>query len=178
MKKKEITKKTEEVLPALVPLTDKPLSDEEDKFCELYVSGGPLFAGNHRKCYEEVFGKSKNVPIASRLLLARPHISARIREMIDSVQFDVETIAARLQVAETLKAVMSETSTAEYTDKFGVPLSPAPLRAVAVNAAKALMELYPVKCSQETKLRIDGGEGGVVFNVIVPQMPHGNREEE
>ena len=170
MKKKEITKKTEEVLPALVPLTDKPLSDEEDKFCELYVSGGPLFAGNHRKCYEEV--------IASRLLLARPHISARIREMIDSVQFDVETIAARLQVAETLKAVMSETSTAEYTDKFGVPLSPAPLRAVAVNAAKALMELYPVKCSQETKLRIDGGEGGVVFNVIVPQMPHGNREEE
>lgn len=68
---------------------------------------------------------------------------------------------------------MSETSSAEYTDKFGVPLSPAPLRAVAVNAAKALMELYPIKCSQETKLRIDGGEGGVVFNVIVPQStPH------
>ena len=105
-----------------VPLADKPLTEEENKFCELYVSGGPLYAGNHRKCYEEVFGKGKNVPIASRLLLGRPHISARIREMIDSVQFDVETIATRLQVAETLKAVMSETSLAEYTDKFGVPL--------------------------------------------------------
>lgn len=169
MKKKD-NDKTNEVLPAVpVPLENKPLTEEEDKFCELYVSGGPLYAGNHRKCYEEVFGKGKNVPIASRLLLGRPHISARIREMIDSVQFDVETIATRLQVAETLKAVMSETSSAEYTDKFGVPLSPAPLRAVAVNAAKALMELYPIKYSQETKLRIDGGEGGVVFNVIVPQ---------
>ena len=103
--------KTNEVLPAVpVPLADKLLTEEEDKFCELYVSGGPIYAGNHRKCYEEVFGKGKNVPIASRLLLGRPHISSRIREMIDSVQFDVETIATRLQVAETLKAVMSETS--------------------------------------------------------------------
>lgn len=124
MKKKD-NDKTNEILPAVSgSLTDKPLTEEEDKFCELYVSGGPLYAGNHRKCYEEVFGKGKNVPIASRLLLGRPHISARIREMIDSVQFDVETIATRLQVAETLKAVMSETSSAEYTDKFGVPLSP------------------------------------------------------
>ena len=91
MKKKD-NDKTNEVLPAVpVPLADKPLTEEEDKFCELYVSGGPLYAGNHRKCYEEVFGKGKNVPIASRLLLGRPHISARIREMIDSVQFDVET---------------------------------------------------------------------------------------
>ena len=85
MKKKD-NDKTNEVLPAVpVPLADKPLTEEEDKFCELYVSGGPLYAGNHRKCYEEVFGKGKNVPIASRLLLGRPHISARIREMIDSV---------------------------------------------------------------------------------------------
>ena len=171
MKDKEIDKTSGALPMAPVPLAEKPLTEDEDKFCELYISGGAQFAGNHRRCYEEVFGKSKNVPIASRLLLGRPHISARIREMIDSVQFDVETIATRLQVAETLKAVMSETSSAEYTDKFGVPLSPAPLRAVAVNAAKALMELYPIKCSQETKLRIDGGEGGVVFNVIVPQTP-------
>lgn len=173
MKKRE-ENKVALVTPQLpAPLTEKELTEEEAKFCELYVGGGSGFAGDHRKCYEEVFGKGKNVAIASRLLLGRPHISARIREMIDSVEFEVETIATRLQVAETLKAVMSETSSAEYTDKFGVPLSPAPLRAVAVNAAKALMELYPIKCSTETKLRIDGGEGGVVFNVIVPAAtPH------
>lgn len=160
-----------------VPPQDRPLSEAEVRFCELYVSGGAEFAGQHRKCYEEAFGKgnARGLPIASRRLLSKPNVSARIREMIDSSQFDVETIATRLQVAETLKAVMSETSSSDYTDKFGVPLSPAPLRAVAVNAAKALMEIYPIKCSQETKLRIDGGEGGVVFNVIVPQP---SREKE
>lgn len=162
--------------PAFRSPEEKPLSEREQRFCELYVAGGAEFAGRHRRCYEEVYGKDRNVPIASRLLLARPHISARIREMIDASQFEVETIATRLQVAETLRAVMAETSSAEYTDKFGVPLSPAPLRAVAVNAAKALMEIYPIKVSQETKLRIDGGEGGVVFNVIVPQI-HGPEKE-
>lgn len=168
MKKKNIIQAaaSDPGLPA--PLTRKELTGEEATFCELYVGGGSGFAGDHRKCYEEIFGKGKNVPIASRLLLGQPHISARIRELIDSVEFEVETIATRLQVAETLRAVMSETSSAEYTDKFGVPLSPAPLRAVAVNAAKALMELYPIKCSAETKLHINGGEGGVMFNVIVP----------
>lgn len=49
MKKKD-SDKTNEVLPAVpVPLADKPLTEEEDKFCELYVSGGPLYAGNHRQ---------------------------------------------------------------------------------------------------------------------------------
>ena len=66
-------------------------------------------------------------------------------------------------------AVMEETATREYTDRFGIPLSPAPLRAVAVNAAKALMELYPIKHASESRLKIENGQGGVIFNVIVPQ---------
>lgn len=78
-----------------------------------------------------------------------------------------ETLALKLQLTETLKAIMEETATATFDDRFGTSLSPAPLRAVAVNAAKALMELYPVKHVHETKLRIEGA-GGVVFNVIVP----------
>ena len=79
MKKKD-NDKTNEILPAVSgSLTDKPLTEEEDKFCELYVSGGPLYAGNHRKCYEEVFGKGKNVPIASRLLLEIGRASCRER---------------------------------------------------------------------------------------------------
>lgn len=96
--------------------------------------------------------------------------------MIDASEFDVETIAVHLQVAETLKAVISETFMEEYTDRFGLPLSPVPLRTVAVNAAKALVKLYPIKCSQETQLHIDGVEDGVVFNVIVPQTT--NHENE
>lgn len=173
MKKEVITVSPDKIKMPVAP-AERPLSKEEERFCELYAAGGPDFAGQHRKCYQEAFGKggAKSIPIASRLLLGKPNVSAHIRAMIDNSQFEVETIAARLQVAETLKAVMSETCSADYTDKFGVPLSPAPLRAVAVNAAKALMEIYPIKCSQETKLRIDGGEGGVVFNVIVPQSVH------
>ncbi|GAB6013468.1 hypothetical protein [Viscerimonas tarda] len=73
---------------------------------------------------------------------------------------------------------MEETATATFDDRFGTHLSPAPLRAVAVNAAKALMELYPVKHIHETRLRIEG-EGGVVFNVIVPgTKTNGNDNEE
>ena len=89
-----------------------------------------------------------------------------------------EAIAVKLQVTETLKSVMEETSTAKYKDKWGMDLSPAPLRAVAVNAAKALMDLYPIKHAQEAKLKIEGGgDNGIIFNVIVPQKENNGEEE-
>ena len=159
---------------------EKPLTEQELQFCNLYVNGGLEYAGRPKKCFVEVFGEDtvKNPYASANYLMNKPHVLAHIKALLSSERFEMETMAVKLQVTETLKAIMDETATSDYTDRFGVPLSPAPLRAVAVNAAKALMELYPVKCSQETKLRIDGGEGGVVFNVIVPQMPHGNREEE
>ena len=60
---------------------------------------------------------------------------------------------------------------AQYTDRRGTKLSPAPLRSVAVSATKALMEMYPVKEAQVNKLNIEGaGEGGITFNVIVPEQ--------
>jgi hypothetical protein len=92
-------------------------------------------------------------------------------------QADTETLALKLQLTETLKAVMEETATASYEDRFGVALSPAPLRAVAVNAAKALMELYPVKHIHETRLRIEGAGGSVIFNVVVPEIKENGNEE-
>jgi hypothetical protein len=91
---------------------------------------------------------------------------------------EMETLALKLQLAETLKAVMEETATASYEDRFGVALSPAPLRAVAVNAAKALMELYPVKHIHETRLRIEGAGGSVIFNVLVPETKENANEEK
>jgi hypothetical protein len=86
-----------------------------------------------------------------------------------TVLSETETLALKLQLTETLKAVMEETATAKFEDRFGASLSPAPLRAVAVNAAKALMELYPVKHIHEARLRIEGADGSVIFNVIVPE---------
>lgn len=151
----------------------KPLTDEEMQFCELYVNGGLEYAGRPKKCYVEVFGEkaARNPHSAANYLLHKPHVLAHVKALLSSERFETETMAVKLQVTETLKAVMDETATTDYTDRFGVPLSPAPLRAVSVNAAKALMEIFPIRHKEESRLRIEGGDGNVIFNVIVPQNP-------
>ena len=152
---------------------EKPLTEQELQFCELYVNGGLEYAGRPGKCYKEVFGEkaAKNPASTANYLMHKPHIFAHIKSLLSSDRFELETMAVKLQVSETLKAVMDETATSDYTDRFGVPLSPAPLRAVSVNAAKALMDIFPIKHKEENKLRIEGADGNVIFNVIVPTNP-------
>lgn len=154
----------------------KPLTEDELRFCDLYVNGGLEFAGRPLKCYKEIYGEksSKNPASSANYILSKPQVVVLIKEMMTSEQFEMETMAVKLQVCETLKAVMDETASSKYEDRFGVPISPAPLRAVAVNAAKALMDIYPIKHTQESKLRIEGSDGNVIFNVVVPQAttPH------
>ncbi|MBF0648597.1 hypothetical protein IR083_07180 [Dysgonomonas sp. GY75] len=155
------------------------LSIEEEQFCELFVYGGSEYAGRHVKCYAEVFGEGLlKLNVLSRKLLAKVEIQSRIRELMKDLQCETENMAIKLQVAETLKAVMEETSTAQFSDKSGIDLSPAPLRAVSVNAAKALMELYPIRHVHEARLRIESGGGGIVFNVIVPENKSNEPDEE
>ncbi len=160
---------------------EKELTELEMQFCDLYVNGGLEFAGRPKKCYVEVFGEraAKNPNSAANYLMHKPHVLAHIKALLSSERFELETMAVKLQVSETLKAVMDETATSDFTDRFGVPLSPAPLRAVSVNAAKALMDIFPIKHKEENKLRIEGADGGVIFNVIVPtNTPKDEREEE
>lgn len=159
---------------------DKALTEEELRFCDLYVNGGLEFAGRPKKCYVEVFGDkaTKNPNSAANYLMNKPHVLAHIKALLSSERFEMETMAVKLQVTETLKAVMDETATSDYTDRFGVPLSPAPLRAVSVNAAKALMEIFPIKHREENRLRIEGGDGNVIFNVIVPANPSKDEETQ
>lgn len=162
------------------PKEPKALSQQELHFCELYVNGGLEYAGRPQKCYKEAFREnaSKSPASSAGYLLAKPHVLAHIKEMMSSERYEMETMAVKLQVSETLKAVMDETATTDYTDRFGVPLSPAALRAVSVNAAKALMEIFPIKHTQESKLRIEGSDGNVIFNVVVPQPTTIAHEEE
>ena len=149
---------------------DSVLTNDEEQFCQLYVCGGVGYAGRLSKCYKTVFGEDyKDVSLDARRLLHQPHIIARIKELVEPMYNEAETAVIKTQISETLRAVMEETSTDSYRDKNGTALSPAPLRAVSVNAAKALMEIYPVKHEHETKLRIEGADGGVTFNVIVPK---------
>ena len=151
----------------------EPLTIQEEDFCQLLVYGGKDYAGQREKCFREVFGEEyrKNVSLCSHRLLLKPAVISRVKELAEALQSDTETISLKLQVTETLKAVMYEAATLNFNDRFDSPLSPAPLRAVAVNAAKALMELYPIKHVHESKLRIEGGDGNVIFNVVVPVAP-------
>lgn len=89
-----------------------------------------------------------------------------------------ETADLKARLTEKLLHIIDETSTAKYTDRRGTELSPAPLRSVAVQASKALMEMYPVKVAQESKVELKGnGDSGIVFNVICPQSNNDNNVE-
>lgn len=90
-----------------------------------------------------------------------------------------ETVDMKARLTEKLLQIVDETSKAVYTDRRGTKLSPAPLRSVAVQASKALMEMYPVKVAQESKVELKGGNGdsGITFNVIVPQSNNENSVE-
>ena len=46
------------------------------------------------------------------------------------------------------------------------------------NAAKALMDIFPIRHKEENRLRIEGSDGNVIFNVIVPQNPMTDGEKE
>lgn len=157
--------------PASQVLAEQTLTPQQEHFCQLYVCGGLQYAGQLIKCYQQVFGIEDEHFRAKALRLTRqPAVMARIRELGADLMSETESIALKMQISETLKAVMRETAQGTYNDRFGNPLSPAPLRAVAVNAAKALMELYPIKHDSETKLKIESSQNGIIFNVIVPQQ--------
>jgi hypothetical protein len=151
-------------------LEQEVLTAEQEQFCQLYVCGGAKFAGQLSKSFKEVFGEDyRDVSLDARRLVREPLIMARIKELSTAMTSEIENIAIKMQITETLRSIMEETASDNFSDRFGSRLSPAPLRAVAVNAAKALMELYPVKHAHETKFKIEGTDNGVVFNVIVPQ---------
>lgn len=145
-----------------------PLTAQEEQLCQLFINGGMKFAGKRTSCYREVYkDESPKAYAVAYKMFGRPQVMARIKELVQEVDNETETIAMKLQITETLKAVMEETADASYTDKFGIKLSPAPLRAVSVNAARTLMDIYPVKHSIGSKEKNETSSG-VTFNVIVP----------
>lgn len=106
----------------------------------------------------------------------RKKIYTSIEQLQAIANYETADLKARL--TEKLLHIIDETSTAKYTDRRGTELSPAPLRSVAVQASKALMEMYPVKVAQESKVELKGnGDSGIVFNVIVPQSNNENSVE-
>lgn len=144
------------------------MTDKEVLFCEVYVNGTAPYGGNAERCYREVF-KEEDILVGqkARDLMSDPVVAAYIGELEKDAKIEASTMKRYL--TQNLKKILDETSTAEFRDRKGQLISPAPLRSVAVNAAKALMDMYPVREAQVSKLNIDGdGETGITFNVIVP----------
>ena len=85
---------------------EKPLTEQELQFCNLYVNGGLEYAGRPKKCFVEVFGEDtvKNPYASANYLMNKPHVLAHIKALLSSERFEMETMAVKLQVAETLKA--------------------------------------------------------------------------
>lgn len=151
-------------------IVPKTLSQKERDFCELFIFGCDPYTGNARKCYEELFNVNSLTSLKdAQELMAREDVNEYLTQLRIVANYNNADLKARL--TEKLLHIIDETSTAQYTDRRGTVLSPAPLRSVAVQATKALMELHPIKVAQESKLELTGGDGnaGITFNVIVPQ---------
>lgn len=146
------------------------LTDQEILFCELYANGEAPFGGNAARCYQEVFNdKTYQTKGRATRMLARPEIQEYLKSL-DELPYE-EAKYMKTFLRENLVSIIEECSNAEYRDRKGTLQSPAALRSVAVNASKALMELYPVKEAHVSKINIDGaGEGGITFNVIMPEQ--------
>lgn len=146
------------------------LTEEEKLFCELYATGDAPFAGNPSRCYQEAFNcRNRGEKNKALKLLSKPEIQEYLDELEKLGYEEVKYMKKFL--TQNLMNIISECSEAQYRDRRGTLLSPAPLRSVAVNASKALMEMYPIKEAQVNKLSIDGaGEGGITFNVIMPEQ--------
>lgn len=151
-------------------MNNKTLTKEEQYYCELYVHGDAPYTGNASICYKEAFGEPdcKTTHMKAMRIMHDPRIKAKIEEL--EVLSAEDHTSMKKFLTTNLKHIVEECTTAVYRDRRGTCLSPAPLRSVAVGASKALMDLYPVKEAQKHELSIDGaGEGGITFNVIVPE---------
>ena len=154
------------------------ITTKEKRFCDYYIKGSAPYAGDAALCYLKIFTPEVSEPnenqlteanIAAKALLCKEEIKEYLEELVASSADDNESL--KRYVTESLKAILRETSSAQYRDRRGTVLSPAPLRSVAVQAAKALMELHPIKAAQSHNLNINGdGDGGITFNVIVPNQ--------
>lgn len=151
------------------------LTEQEEKFCLMFVNGLAPYCGNAGKCYYAVFekpnGKRKEDENSSFLGMKLAH-KENVKERIDELnEFNAMTAGAiKPRVTSTLLKIMDECSTDVYEDQAGNPLSPAALRSVAVNAGKVLNDMYGIKEDIAHKIQLEGADGsGITFNVIVPE---------
>lgn len=144
------------------------LTKQEKLFCELFVNGGAEYVGNALACYVRAFNpENQNDKTEALRILSRDEVKDYISDL-DGMALE-EKKSMKHFLTEQLSHIVRETSQAVYYDRRGNPISPAALRSVAVNASKALMDMYPVKEAQQINIGDENGNGGITFNLIVPE---------
>lgn len=153
------------------------LSDKEQKFCLIYTNGPAPYNGNKVRCWQLVFNGSTTLPRGEEeveIALDASKFMQRddVKEYIDSINAlsIVNASTLRPRITQTLLKIMDECSTAQYEDRWGIKIQPAAMRAVAVNAASKLTDMYGIKEDIAHKIQIEGSDGdGITFNLIAPQ---------
>ena len=154
------------------------LTEQEQKFCELFAVGKAPYAGNAVKCYEEAFGGDDPLSgMKAHVLLARREVQRYLSE-ISELDFD-KTKYIKEFLNKTLMDIVEEMAYCDGArDRNGFLLPASSSRGVAVSAAKLLMEVNGIKSgSHDAELKIKNESGGnITFNVIVPAGQKQNEE--
>lgn len=170
-------------------MNNSKLTDLEEKFCLVYACGPSPYNGNAKKTYDLVFNgctgnlydpqsnilqmQEVNVTLKARQLMLRDEIRDRIDQLQSENVVNAATLRPRL--TETLLKIADECSVLTCEDKFGNTLSPAALRAVAVNAISKLTDMYGIKEDIAHKVMLEGADGdGITFNLVMPQSSKEN----
>lgn len=180
----------------MVEMDKSKLTDLEEKFCMVYACGPSPFNGNAKKTYALVFkgetGMLTGVPadagdnvvsseidtaLCAHQLMARDEIRNRIDEIQSQSIVNASTLRPRL--TETLLKIADECSTMRCRDRFGIELSPAALRSVAVNAIGKLTDMYGIKEDIAHKVTLENAGGdGITFNLVMPEPSKENQVSE
>lgn len=157
------------------------LTDEEARFCLLFVNGSDKVAGNARKCYQAIYPNvdDAEAQMKAREILAKDSAKDRIKELKSVELYSADTL--RPSLTEKLLKIADECSDSVYVNgRDGTPIQPAAMRSVAVSAIKVLSDMYGIKEDVAHHISIGGDSnngGDVVFNVIMPEKRDKKEEE-
>lgn len=161
-------------------LNEQQLTEKEKNFCFLFLFGGAQYQYKPEECYQkailvlsqyEMIETQKNpikhsqMIVAGKRLIAKPHIRAYIKELLDEKHGDLEVELTREMIVDTAKNVMIEAANTTYmNEETGETVVPAQLRATSMKAAEVLMKVMPsVKDVDENNST--SGQATIVFKV-------------
>lgn len=169
----EVKAKREEELALLKK--EMPIKDKA--FAELYVWGDSKFQGNPGACYKEIFGVATMAEAGrhGRKLVAKEHVSEEIAKQME--EYEILIKAEKIKNIRTLTKIRDEMSEAQYVNRFGEINGVAACRSVAIKAAETVNNMLGFDKPKEVNVNHGAGDQGIVFNLVVPQIENGDKDE-